>query len=187
MPKKTIRRKMLARRSAIEETQWRISSIAAEKRLLELPVFRQASSVALYSPFRNEVDTRLIFEACRGSGKRTYYPVVCEDRLVFREIAGGEQLVSGSFGIMEPCGDAALCMQPEEIELMVVPGVAFDLYGHRLGYGKGYYDRFFSGREQHTVLIGLCHDFQICGKLPAEQHDIRMNHLVTELRVISLL
>ena len=67
----------------------------------------------------------------------------------------------------------------------MVPGVAFDLYGHRIGFGKGYYDRYLAALQRLPVLVGLCHDFQVCDELPAEGHDVRMDFVVTESRVVQ--
>jgi len=104
--------------------------------------------------------------------------------MVFRQVEGLESLSEGRFGIREPC--ATGCdHQADEADLIVVPGVAFDLSGHRIGYGKGFYDRFLQhpGRKAH--LVGLCHDFQLIdGPIPAEGHDIRMELIVTDQRII---
>ena len=112
------------------------------------------------------------------------YPVVCGDLMVLRQVQGLRCLSAGCFGILEPCptGSEHLADEPD---LIVVPGVVFDCGGHRVGYGKGFYDRFLQhpGRKAH--LVGLCHDFQLIeGAIPAEQHDIRMEILVTDRRVI---
>jgi 5-formyltetrahydrofolate cyclo-ligase len=125
-----------------------------------------------------------ILETSIAAGKRVLYPAVCGERMVFRQVQGMGCLSEGCFGILEPCptGDDHLADEPD---LIVVPGVAFDGYGHRIGYGKGYYDKFLQhpGRKAH--LIGLCHDFQLIdGTIPAERHDIRMEILVTDRRVI---
>lgn len=185
MPKQSLRSSMLARRSSLTAGQWRTDSLKAQKRLLELQPFRQAGRVALYAPLKNEIDTALLFAAARADGKRVWYPVVCGKQLLFQEITELEQLGRGSFGILEPC---PVPSGPEQaaVDLMVVPGVAFDLLGHRVGFGKGYYDRYLAGLQQLPLLVGLCHDFQVCGQVPAEGHDIRMHCLVTESRVVQV-
>lgn len=175
----------MARRLALDMESWQKSSLMAEKRLISSEIFRNASTVSLYSPVKNEIDTRLIFAACLNSGKRVLYPIVCGDSMVFREVRSEQQLSPGSFGIMEPC-ELAVCSPSAEADLMVVPGVAFDLAGHRLGFGKGYYDRYLAMVCNRPLLVGLCHDFQLCDRLPVQGHDIRMHYLFTEKRELEI-
>ena len=185
MPKKALRRDLLARRRAMDQAVWQTASNAAQQRLSELELFRQAACIALYSPIQQEVDTELLFAKARVAGKRVLYPLVCGDTLQFREVSETGQRAAGAFGILEPCSfgeDHSL----ETADLIVVPGVAFDLLGHRIGFGKGYYDRCLSQHQKHGALVGLCHDFQLLDKIPAEGHDIRMQYVVTDTRVIQV-
>lgn len=185
MPKRTLRSSMLARRRSLGADLWQSASRAAQQRLQMLGPFQQATRVALYAPLMNELDTALLFVAARQAGKQVLYPLVCDDRLAFHEITALEQLGRGSFGILEPCPVSAGQVH-EPADLMVVPGVAFDLRGHRIGFGKGYYDRYLAGLKQLPILVGLCHDFQLCDEVPAEGHDIRMDYVVTECRVVQV-
>jgi 5-formyltetrahydrofolate cyclo-ligase len=186
MPKRSIRQQILARRRALSHDQWLESSRQAQRRFLSLEEFSRAGCIALYAPVHHEVDTSAILEATFEAGKRVLYPAVCGDRMVFREVTEIQSMAEGSFGILEPC-PTGIDHHAGEPDLIVVPGVAFDLAGHRIGYGKGYYDRFLlhPGRKGH--LIGLCHDFQLIeAPIPAEEHDIRMEIIVTSQRVIHV-
>jgi len=183
MTKTSLRRDLLARRRAMEQETWRIASAAAQQRLADCEEFRQAGCVALYSPIQQEVDTELLFLEARSCGKRVLYPAVCGDLLLFREVTESGQRSVGSFGILEPCLSGELHTL-EAADLIVVPGVAFDLQGHRIGFGKGYYDRCLSHLSRHSVLMGLCHDFQVVEKIPCEGHDIQMQYIVTDKRMI---
>lgn len=185
MPKHSLRSSMLARRSSLSREQWQAASQRAQERLLELPSFLEARRVALYAPSQNEVDTALLFAAARAAGKRVWYPRVCGEQMMFHEVTELEQLSRGRFGIMEPCPVVAE-QEQVAVDLMVVPGVAFDRRGHRIGFGKGYYDRYLAGLQQLPLLVGLCHDFQLCDLVPAEGHDIRMQYLVTESREVQV-
>lgn len=185
MPKRSMRRDLLAQRQALSPAEWQTASRAAQQRLLEQPLFRQAISIALYAPIRNEVDTTLLFDAARAAGKSVQYPLVCGDRLTFHEIATREQLAAGSFGIPEPCPVGDVSGAPLA-DLLVVPGVAFDLRGHRIGFGKGYYDRYLAGLQRLPLLVGFCHDFQLIEAVPSEGHDIRMDCVVTDRRVVTV-
>jgi len=104
--------------------------------------------------------------------------------MVLRQVERLEQLSPGCFGILEPCRNG-VDHQADEADLIVIPGVAFDQSGHRIGYGKGYYDRFLQHPGRTAGLVGLCHDFQLIeGNIPADRHDIRMELVVTEKRII---
>lgn len=186
MPKRTLRQQILARRRALSHDQWRAASQLAQQRLVSLDEFARAACVALYSPAHNETDTAGILEKAFAAGKRVLYPAVCDDRMVFRQVEGLGSLEAGSFGILEPCQTGS-DHQADEPDLIVVPGVAFDLSGHRIGYGKGFYDRFLHHPGRTAHLIGLCHDFQLIdGAIPAEEHDIRMEMVVTDQRIIRI-
>ena len=184
MPKRTLRQQMLARRRALSRDKWLLTSLQAQQNLLSLEEFSRASCVALYSAAHNEVETALILETAFAAGKRVLYPAVCGQEMVLRQVEGLECLSKGCFGILEPCssGDDH---QADEADLIVVPGVAFDPGGHRIGYGKGFYDRFLQHPGRKATLIGLCHDFQLIdGDIAADRHDIRMDIIVTEQRTI---
>lgn len=182
MPKKSIRDTMLGRRKQLSAEICLNRSLKAQQRLLELPQFAAASTVGLYSPVWNEVFTEEIFRAARAQGKRVAYPRIDGHGLEFIEVADPQELCPGGFGILEPCGSQ--CVSLPALDLVVVPGVAFDLAGFRLGYGKGFYDRVMSCGERCGVLIGLCYELQMLDSLPSESHDVRMDLVATEERTL---
>lgn len=185
MPKRTLRQQMLSHRRALSPAEWLQSSRLAQQNLLALTEYSRAECIALYAAAHNEIDTALIVQTAFSAGKRVLYPAVCGHHLVLRQVEGLEQLSQGSFGILEPCS-TGVDHQADEADLIVVPGVAFDRNGHRIGYGKGFYDRFLQHPGRTAALVGLCHDFQLIdGKIPADQHDIRMEIIVTERRTIQ--
>ena len=184
MPKRSLRSQLLAQRRALSHDSWFESSNAAQLNLLSLEEYATAECIALYAPIHNETDTGLILTAAFHAGKRVLYPAVCGHQMVFRHVKRIEELQEGAFGILEPC-PAGGNHQADVADLIVVPGVAFDLTGHRLGYGKGFYDRFlhYPGRKAH--LVGLCHDFQLIARaIPADVHDIPMEIVVSDKRII---
>jgi 5-formyltetrahydrofolate cyclo-ligase len=186
MPKRSLRQQILARRRALSHDQWLESSRSAQQLLMSLEQFARAGCVALYAPTHNETDTAGILEAAFAAGKKVLYPAVCGDRIVFRQVEGLQSLAQGTFGILEPC-PTGIDLHADEPDLIVVPGVAFDLSGHRIGYGKGYYDRFLQHPGRTAHLVGLCHDFQLIGEaIPAEVHDIRMEIVVSDRRIVHV-
>jgi len=184
MPKRSLRQQMLARRGALSMDEWRAASRLAQDNLVSLEEYRRATCIALYAPTRNETDTAAIMAAAFQAGKRVLYPAVCGQEMVLRQITGIDCLESGCFGLLEPCA-TGLDHGADEPDLIVVPGVAFDLAGHRIGFGKGFYDRFLTHPGRTAHLVGLGHDFQVIdGPIPAEGHDIRMEIIVTDKRII---
>jgi 5-formyltetrahydrofolate cyclo-ligase len=161
MPKRTLRRSMLAHRKSLSPEEFRSASLHIQKTFLETDNFKRARSVLVYSPIHYEVDTELIF----------------------REVSDFSSLEKGAFGILEPCASGRL-FDVEDADILVVPGVAFDLNGHRIGYGKGYYDKTIHRLEGHGKLVGLCYDFQLVDEILGESHDVKMDLIITDKRVV---
>lgn len=186
MPKRSLRSHLLAQRRGLSHDVWSSHSHAAQLNLLSLDEYCRAECVALYAPAHNEIDTGLIMTAAFQAGKRVLYPAVCGHHMVFRLVERIEELKEGAFGILEPC-PTGVDHHADEADLIVVPGVGFDLLGHRIGYGKGFYDRFLDHPGRRAHLIGLCHDFQVTtGAIPADSHDIPMEIIVTDTRIIRI-
>lgn len=175
---------MLARRRAMSPAEVQAASQQAQQRLLDLPQYRQARSLALYAPIHGEVTTEQLCTQALIDGKAILFPAVCHHELRFRQVASVAELVPGAFGIREPRRDMAQ-WEPAAIDLIIVPGVAFDCQGRRVGYGKGYYDRALHELEGSGRLIGLCYDFQLVAEIIEVQHDVRLDLVVTEHRVLS--
>lgn len=177
---------MLAQRRALSHVAWCASSSKAQLNLLSLDEYVRAECIALYAPAHNETDTALILAAAFQTGKRVLYPAVCGHQMVFRSVERIEELQEGAFGILEPC-PTGTDHHADEADLIVVPGVAFDLSGHRIGYGKGFYDRFLHHPGRTAHLVGLCHDFQLIDRpIPADLHDIPMEIIVSETRIVRI-
>jgi 5-formyltetrahydrofolate cyclo-ligase len=140
----------------------------------------------LYAPAHNEVDTGLILREAFQAGKRVLFPAVCGHHIVFRRVEHLEPMQEGAYGILEPCPRDA-DHHSENADLVIVPGIMFDLSGHRIGYGKGFYDRYFHQNGRRAHLVGLCHDFQLTDRvIPADVHDIPMDIVVSETRIVRI-
>lgn len=149
-----------------------------------LPVFVSARVVALYRAIDNEVETAGLISAAQQSGKVVVLPAVCDGGMQFRKVGSELPLEVGAFGIPEPSPDSPV-VDIGSIDLVVVPGIAFDLEGRRIGYGKGYYDRVFHAWEGSGHLLGLCYDFQLVDRIISEPHDVEMDLILTEKRLIA--
>jgi 5-formyltetrahydrofolate cyclo-ligase len=183
MPKRALRAATLARRRELSPEQVRAHSQELQRRFLSLPEYQAAAAVALYAPIQSEVQTSLVASEALKARKKLLYPAVVGDHMEFRVVTGVSELSPGRFGIPEPSGEP---LDPSEIDLIVVPGVAFDFFGRRIGYGKGYYDRALHRLEGSGRLAGFCYDFQLFEVIAGEPHDVTMDLIVTELRVVRV-
>ncbi|MEA3544041.1 MAG: 5-formyltetrahydrofolate cyclo-ligase [Thermodesulfobacteriota bacterium] len=182
MEKINIRKQFLDCRKQLDLSTYSCLSQQAQQQLIGSECFRRARTMALYSPIHNEVLTRQMFIAARELDKQVYYPRVVGDQLEFIEVCAVSGLVSGAFGVAEPVAGKKLPVV--ELDLIVVPGVAFDLQGYRLGYGRGFYDRQLAGKSAATAAVGLCFESQLCELLPTEAHDQALDYIATETRFI---
>lgn len=130
MPKVTLRKAILARRLALPAMEKFFADDAIQDAFLATPEYGAADSVALYFAANNEVSTEKIISHALMAGKRLFAPAVEGDEMLFRRVTERDDLVNGRFGIRQPSA-ACAAVDPEEIELLVVPGVGFDLYGQR--------------------------------------------------------
>lgn len=165
---------MLERRNALLASEIAGRSKNVQQFVLGSKEFKSAKTIGAYYALGSEVRTDIIIEQARSLGKKIALPSVEGDSLTFYELSSGKYLVKGRFGIMEP-----LPYRPvDRIDLLVVPGIAFDKKGHRLGYGKGYYDKFLA--MQKITSIGLGYSFQLVECLPTGEYDKRLNAIATE-------
>lgn len=146
------------------------------RRLAGLEEFKNAKEIFTYISTDSEVQTREIIDSAIGMGKSIYCPAV-RDRKIVAGAFGGE-LVQGSFGIMEP----KQASDRKDFDLIIVPGIAFDPGGARIGRGGGHFDRFLA--EAKGEKIALAFEFQIIDRINCEPHDMRVNAIVTEKRTI---
>ncbi len=184
MPEKDrLREQMRTLRRQLDPARKVAASQAIVSRLEALPVFQQARVIHTYVAWRNEVENHDLIRRLLREGRRVAVPKVelATGQLQHYFIADFSELQKGAFGILEPPRDPNRLAAPSQFDLVLVPGLAFDRAGNRLGLGKGHYDRFLI--EVHAPKIALAYDFQLVDKLPAEAHDQRVNIIITEKSV----
>ncbi len=183
--KERLRKRVLAVRMGLDRGQAEVSGQAILEQVLGLEAYRRAKLVHTYiSSKENEVDTRALIGACLKQGKRVAVPVVMPGTktLAHALIDGLDQLVVGPWGLAQPDPAAATWLPAEaRIDLVVVPGLAFDRRGHRIGWGGGYYDRFLA--QVQAVKIGLCYDALVLDRIPGEPHDVPVDMVVAETAI----
>lgn len=183
--KQAIRSEALARRDAIDIEARAVLDDKTAGRLLGLKEYTQARRVLLYASFRSEVSARAIKEHALANGKELVLPKVDEPNacLTKHVIGGLHELSEGYMGIPEPTTDE--CVKVEDMDIVIVPGVAFSPAGARIGYGGGYYDKLLLRAKGRIPIIALAYEEQVYDTLPSEAHDVRMDMIVTPERLIT--
>ncbi len=171
----------------------RISEIAVNS-LVNLPEFQAAKTVLWYIDCRSELRTKQALPAALASGKRVVVPYCTVDegganKLGLWLLESMDELIIGKWKILEPprerWGEPGKEIPPEEIDLVIVPGVGFSRTGGRMGNGQGYYDRLLERVRPDCVLVGLCYESQLFDNLVVSPHDVYMDKVVTETSVYS--
>lgn len=176
MDKAAIRREILTRRQTMGQEDYRLQSALLLRRLAACELYRSCSSLYCYLSFGREVPTNPILEMALADGKRIAAPRVEDGQIRFYWLKAPGDARPGFRGIPEPPEGAA---QANDLTAPVlVPGLAFDHKGHRIGYGGGYYDRFLAREPEHPT-IALCFDYQIFPGLPTESYDIPVDLVMT--------
>ena len=177
MTKDSLRRYVRAQKRQYTAEQLAAMSEGICSRVLASAEWQEAGTLLLYYPLADEVDVRPLIKDAFESGKRVLLPVCKGDELELRLYEGAASMAEGAFGIMEPTGPLFAPEDYPDIQLALVPGMAFDSLGHRLGRGKGYYDRLLP-KLTETRLQGICFPFQLLDEVPAEAHDINVQVVV---------
>lgn len=186
--KTAIRKTALQGRIALSPEEVAGKSALIMEKIMAMKEYLQAGTMMVYLDFRNEVQTGALVRQAMTAGKRVVVPLtdVSEHKLVLSILNHyPDDLQPGAWGILEPRPDCLRPIEPSEIHLVIVPGVAFDLYGNRLGYGGGYYDRFLSQTGPNTLFIAPAFELQILPQVFPGKHDVPVHYLVTEKRLIN--
>ena len=167
---------MRARRRALTAQQQEEAAQAVLAQIEDFEPFFRARCVMAYMACRGELSLEPVIRRILKTGKTLALPR-CEAPGVMtaRRVETLGMLVSGAYGLAEP-GEGCEVIAPEEIDLILVPGTAFDVQGRRLGQGGGYYDRFLSGTR--ALRVGVCHGFALVDGVPVQAHDLNMHHIL---------
>ena len=182
MDKKTLRENYRQQRASISTDEKKALDKLICQRIAHTPEFQKAETVLLYYPVKGEIDLLPLVPLCRRLGKEVGFPISLENgTLTFRSPAKGEQLIPGAYGIPEPSASANLSTLSENT-LCILPGLSFDQRGNRLGYGKGYYDRFLEHFPGMT--LGAVYAKALAKELPTDANDRPVSVVVCENRTI---
>ena len=169
MDKKALRQQIKEKKRAMTDAQIESASIALAEKFFACKAYRNAKTIYGYLPYNQEVRTVPILQRALDDGKRVAVPKVYGDEMRFIYLEDMSQVEKGYCGIPEPIADSPVADDPYALVLM--PGLAFDPAGHRIGYGGGFYDKFLAAEPNHPT-VALCYDFQVFPQLETEEFDI---------------
>jgi 5-formyltetrahydrofolate cyclo-ligase len=182
--KNEFRQSMKSKLAALAPDEYFASNSAIGQRFFELQIVQKAGRIMIYFAIGREVATASIISRLLEMGKTVALPACTADKNLKAGIINRlNELVPGKFGLSEP-PVSALAIDPAALDLIVVPGVAFDTGGFRLGHGAGYYDRFLARTDAYK--LGLAYDFQIVDHLARESHDVAVHALLTPSKYLEI-
>ena len=188
MSKNELRNNVIAIRNALSAQEIEQKSKTIIKKLFTLSEYQNANTIMAYVDFRNEVPTSGIIQDALANGKKIAIPItdIKNKKLtpsLLHDFPG--DLAPGAWGILEPRPECIRPIDPEEIDLVIIPGVAFDEAGNRLGYGGGFNDRFLLRTRRDVIVLALPFELQIQSHVYPDKHDIPVQLLVTEERLMD--
>lgn len=175
MDKKELRRQIREQKRAMTREQIDSASQRLAQLLFETDLYKNASVLYGYMPYNQEVNTLLILERALQDGKRVAVPKVYGDTMNFIYLEDLSRVAPSSMGIPEPIADEPIAQ--DERALVLMPGLAFDKAGNRMGYGGGYYDKFLAAEPTHPT-VALCYDFQLVDTIPTDVYDIPVDLVI---------
>ena len=184
--KEDLRRRIMKKRSTVSTLELMEKSAKIKHRIFEMELFRNAQTILFYVSYDNEVYTQDMIKESMSMGKTVVVPksVTKDNTLILSKLTDWNDLEVGAYNILEPKQDTIKEIPVESIDLILVPGVVFDIHGNRIGHGKGYYDRLLND-TQNIPHVGLAFGFQIVDAVPVEGHDLPVDIIVTEERIID--
>lgn len=184
MNKKTLRKEMLNIRNKLSNKFCILKSkkIFNNFKKYLFPKIKKGK-VIIYNSFKNEVKTDKIIKFLINKGYKIYSPCIINKKIVPYRLYSPIKLFPGPYGILEPRKKVRL-KSKEKVSAVIIPGIAFDKTGNRLGFGMGYFDKFLSKIKKNTLKIGLGYSFQILNKIPFTGNDIKMDIIITDKEII---
>ncbi|MGM9937179.1 MAG: 5-formyltetrahydrofolate cyclo-ligase [Candidatus Ornithomonoglobus sp.] len=181
--KDEIRNEIKAKRRMLTRDEINEASGRITERILSLDCYKNADTVMSYISAFKEPGTDVIILRLFADNKRVVVPISNTDTFTITPsyLTSPDKLIKGAYGIKEP----AECIKADisDIDLALIPGIAFDTKGARIGFGKGYYDRFLAAFK--GIKVGICYDFQLLDYVPSSPHDIKMDIIITEKRIYN--
>ncbi len=180
--KNVLRQDAREKRQSLSPDSYATKSRIIRGKLEGLLQFISAKKIMAYVSTKEEVNTHDLIKDCIQKGQTICLPKVDGNEIKIIQVSSWEQLESGAFNILEPTSDDE-AINPEDLDLIIVPGIAFDRRGHRLGFGRGFYDRIL--KKTTAYKVGLAFHEQIIDEIPNEEHDVPMDLIITDTSLIT--
>lgn len=181
MKKTSFRKKALKLRDALEDKDQLSREIF--KKLYKLEAFINAKTVLIYLDINSEVRTRQELDLLLSLKKTIVVPYVNKENLELFHLENINELQKGSFGVLEPAKELRVdskIIKAQSIDFAIIPGVAFNQHGLRLGYGKGFYDKFLKRLRKDCLRVGIAFKSQVFDFIPSEEHDVSLDMIITQ-------
>ena len=187
MDKKALRKELLIKRENLTEEEILKKSNLIANSIYNSKVYRDAKTIMTYISFKNEVYTHNIIKKSIIENKKIVVPITIPEtkELKISQVLDFNELEIGYYNILTPKKEFLRYIDPKDIDLVLVPGVAFDKNGYRIGYGGGYYDRFLDKLRKDAIKIGLAFDLQLIDKVPKDNYDKSVDIIITENEIIN--
>jgi 5-formyltetrahydrofolate cyclo-ligase len=184
--KKDIRSTILKKRSNMPLSEVIEKSKRIKEQVFHMEEYKEAKTILLYVSYDNEVCTHEMIKESLAMKKQVVVPKTDMNNrtIICSSLTSWDNLIPGAYTILEQRQECVNEVPPESIDLMIIPGVAFDSHGNRIGHGLGYYDRLLE-KKMRTHCLGLAFEIQIVKNIPTEKHDVKVEKIVTEERIIT--
>lgn len=186
--KKEFRKKVINLRKEKDKDFIKHNSDIITDKLLNLDCIKNAKNIMLYLDFNNEVSTDSLIKKLLNLGKIVSSPITLKEerKLIPSQITDLKNGIQyGAYNIREPKSECSPAINIKDLDVVIVPAVAYDKNCYRLGYGGGFYDRFLENLRKDAVTIGIAFDLQIFDEVPKEAHDAQLDYIVTESRILT--
>ncbi len=186
MTKNKLRKILKYKRDAISENLRKIYSDLIYKNFLYFikKFHKNPKNILIYNSFNSEVDTKKIIIFFFKKNFKVYLPAIINNNVYPIRFKAKDKLIKGRYGIFEPAKKIKL-KNINLLDMVIAPGIGFDKNGNRIGFGKGYFDKFLSKLNKKIIKVGLAFTKQITKKIPAKKHDVKMDFLITEKEIIN--
>jgi len=184
--KQEVRKQLLHKRNNEPYVDINEKSLLIQKNLENFDLFKQANTILFYISYDKEVSTHDLIKKTLHTKKKVIVPLsdMKTYTIIPSILTDWNHLSIGAYGILEPPRSQIVPIEPNTIDLVIIPGIGFDKTGNRMGHGKGYYDRFLPLAKK-ALRIGLCFEFQIIDQIPTEPSDQKVDYIITEERIIT--
>ena len=181
-----LRKELINKRKKLSKLDVNNKSRLIEKTLFNLDEFKNSNNILFYVSYNNEVNTHDMIKKCFTIKKNLIVPIsdVINKELILMKLDRWDDLKKGSYSILEPTEKNENKINLDDINIIIIPAIAFDIKGNRIGHGYGYYDKLLK-KSNNAIHIGLAFDFQIVDHIKIDKHDVPVDKILTEKRIIN--